>query len=152
MGGRQSAGDGSSAQKIRQAAAALNVLEREAMDKFKPKGWPDVAPRLFFEDVAGLTAFIRTVFGVSGETSGEAPTEMRIGDSIVLVGDGGGVRAPHSGFLYVYVEDADVTFLKAIAARADTIEAPADMPYGDRRATVSDPWGNVWQIATHRPK
>jgi uncharacterized glyoxalase superfamily protein PhnB len=36
---------------------------------------------------------------------------------------------------------------QAIAAGAQSIEAPSDMPYGDRRATVSDAWGNLWQIA-----
>ena len=37
-------------------------------------------------------------------------------------------RAPAAGFLYVYVEDADVTFAKAVEAGAETIEAPLDTP------------------------
>jgi uncharacterized glyoxalase superfamily protein PhnB len=53
-------------------------------------------------------------------------------------------------FLYVYVENADETYRQAIAAGAESIETPADMPYGDRRATVRDSWANVWQIATCR--
>jgi PhnB protein len=52
-------------------------------------------------------------------------------------------------FLYVYVPDADSTYGRAIAAGAEALEAPADMFYGDRRATVRDPWGNIWQIATY---
>jgi PhnB protein len=52
-------------------------------------------------------------------------------------------------FLYVYVENADETYQRAIAAGAESIEKPADMPYGDRRAT-RDSWANVWQIATNR--
>jgi uncharacterized glyoxalase superfamily protein PhnB len=55
-----------------------------------------------------------------------------------------------SAFLHVYVENADETYRRAIAAGAQSIEAPADMPYGDRRATVRDSWANVWQIATYR--
>ena len=45
-----------------------------------------------------------------------------------------------------------VGFLKAVFDARGEVRAgvPADMPYGDRRATVRDPWGNVWQIATHR--
>ena len=58
------------------------------------------------------------------------------------------VRAPTSAFLYVYVEDADATYRRAVAVGAETIEEPTDMPYGDRRATVRDPFGNTWQIAT----
>jgi uncharacterized glyoxalase superfamily protein PhnB len=55
-----------------------------------------------------------------------------------------------SAFLHVYVENADETYQRAIAAGAQSIETPADMPYGDRRATVRDSWANVWQIATYR--
>jgi PhnB protein len=54
-------------------------------------------------------------------------------------------------FLYVYVENADETYQRAIAAGAESIEKPADMhmPYGDRRAS-RDSCANVWQIATNR--
>jgi PhnB protein len=75
---------------------------------------------------------------------------MKIGDSIVMVSDGGGVRAPVAGFLYVYVADVDTVRRTAIDAGAVLIEEPADMPYGDRRATIRDAWGNTWQIATHK--
>jgi uncharacterized glyoxalase superfamily protein PhnB len=120
------------------------------MNKFKPDGWPTVAPRIFTPDVEGLVAFLKSVFGGKGEVRAEAPSEIRIGDSIVMVSDGGGVRDAMPAFLYVYVVDADATFRRAIAAGAEAIEGPSDMPYGDRRATVRDHWGNVWQIATHR--
>ncbi len=50
----------------------------------------------------------------------------------------------------VYVDDADGTYRQALAGGARSLEAPADMPYGDRRAMVEDRWGNVWQIATFR--
>jgi uncharacterized glyoxalase superfamily protein PhnB len=55
-------------------------------------------------------------------------------------------------FLYVYVADADQTYERAIAAGAEAIETPTDMPYGDRRATVRDSWANIWQIATYRAR
>jgi PhnB protein len=73
---------------------------------------------------------------------------MRIGDSLIMVSDGGGVRESRPTFLYVYVENTDETYQCALEADALTIEKPVDMPYGDRRATVQDPWGNIWQIAT----
>jgi PhnB protein len=79
-----------------------------------------------------------------------APSKIRIDDSIVIVSDGGGVREPLRAFLYLYVEDADATFRRALNAGAECIEEPADMAYGDRRATVRDPSGNIWQIATYR--
>ena len=76
------------------------------------------------------------------------PAAMRIGDSIVLV-SGDGEREAMPAFLYVYVPDADVTYQRAIAANATSLEEPRDLPYGDRRAMVADAWGNTWQIATH---
>ena len=120
------------------------------MSQPKPIGWPSVMPRIFTSDIAGLIGFLRTVFGAEGELRSGAPTEIRIGDSIILVSDGGGVREAMPAFLYVYVENADETYRRAIAAGAESIETPADMPYGDRRATVRDSWANVWQIATYR--
>jgi uncharacterized glyoxalase superfamily protein PhnB len=44
----------------------------------------------------------------------------------------------------------DETYQRALKAGALVTEEPADVPHGDRRATVHDPWGNIWQIATHR--
>jgi uncharacterized glyoxalase superfamily protein PhnB len=120
------------------------------MSGFKPYGWHTVTPRLFTDDVAGLVRFLKAVFGAQGELQSGAPTEMWIGDSIVMISDGGGVRAPMPTYLYVYVADADETYRRAVAAGAESIEPPADMPYGDKRATVRDPWANIWQIATYR--
>ncbi|HYD45797.1 MAG TPA: VOC family protein, partial [Phenylobacterium sp.] len=51
---------------------------------------------------------------------------------------------------YVYVPDTDATYQRALEAGARVIEPPSDMPYGDRRATLQDPWGNTWQIATYQ--
>jgi len=120
------------------------------MSDFKPYGWHTVTPRLFTDDVAGLVRFLKTVFGAQGELRSGAPTEMWIGDSIVMISDGGGVRAPMPACLHVYVADADETYRGAVAAGAESIEPPADMPYGDKRATVRDPWANIWQIASYR--
>jgi uncharacterized glyoxalase superfamily protein PhnB len=120
------------------------------MKKFKPDGWPTVTPRIVTSDVAGLVEFLKVVFEAHGEDRDGAPAEMQIGDSIVMVSDGGGQREAMPAFLYVYVEDADRTYRRAVAAGATSIEAPIDTPYGDRRAMVRDAWGNLWQIATRR--
>jgi PhnB protein len=58
-------------------------------------------------------------------------------------------REPMPAFLYIYVVDADSTYRRALEAGATSLERPQDLPYGDRRAMVRDPWGNTWQIATH---
>src|SRR6185437_10160923 len=105
------------------------------MRQFRPAGWHSVTPRLFTPDVAGLVEFLRAVFDAHGDVRSGAPSEIRIGDSIVMISDGGGLRAAQPAFLYVYVEDADATYGQAMAAGARSIEAPMDTPYGDRRAT-----------------
>ncbi|MGI5489847.1 VOC family protein [Microtetraspora malaysiensis] len=109
---------------------------------------PTVTPRIITGDPAGLVDFLKEVFGAQGEIAGERPVEMRFGDSLVMVSDGGGVHADTPAFLIVYVDDTDAAFARAVAAGAAAQEEPADMPWGDRRATVRDKWGNTWQIAT----
>jgi PhnB protein len=117
---------------------------------FKPDGWHTVTPRIFADDAAGMVGFLKAVFNARGEEQVGKPSELQIGDSIVMVSDGGGQREALPAFLYVYVEDADRTYERAVEAGAATLEEPTDTPYGDRRATVRDRWGNVWQIATHQ--
>lgn len=119
------------------------------MSAFQPDGWRTITPRIFTDDVRGLTAFMRAVFGATGRAVAGRPMEMRIGDSIVMVSSDD-VREALPACLYVYVEDADRTYRKALSVGAKSIEKPLDTPYGDRRAVVKDAWGNTWQIATRQ--
>jgi PhnB protein len=61
-----------------------------------------------------------------------------------------GPRDAMPAFLYLYVEDIDTTYQRALDAGAVSLEEPQDVPYGDRRGMVKDPCGNIWQIATHK--
>ena len=117
---------------------------------FQPVGRRTVTPRIITPDVGGLVAFLKTVFDATGDYRLDQPSDLMIGDSTVMVSDGGGLRPASAAFLYVYVPDADATYGRAVAEGATSIEAPLDTAYGDRRATVQDGWGNLWQIATHR--
>ncbi len=112
----------------------------------QPPGWHTVTPRIFAADAAGLVEFMRDVFGATGAFDGPAPAEMHIGDSIVMVSDTA-VRSAMPAALYVYVNDVEACFNAAAQARATIIEPPRILPYGDRRATFEDPWGNIWQVA-----
>lgn len=116
----------------------------------RPEGWHTLTPRLVVDDPARLVAFLIDVFDARAELSADAPAIVRIGDSKVMVSSTQ-ARAATSSLLHVYVDDADETYERAIAAGATAIEEPADMPYGDRRAMIADPYGNQWQIATFRP-
>jgi PhnB protein len=117
-------------------------------DTWKPDGWSTITPRIVTQDVRGLIQFLRAAFDAEGDFVCGRPSQLRIGDSIVMVSDGSGARVTMPAFLHLYVPDADQTYARAVAAGAHVIEAPAVMPWGDRRATVSDAWGNLWQIAT----
>ena len=114
----------------------------------RPPELHTVTPRMVVSDAAGAVEFLRTVFDAIGEIQTERPTEVRIGDSVVMV-TSDTEREPFPAFLYVYVGDADVAYSRALNAGAMRLEAPLNTPYGDRRAMVRDPFGNVFQIA-HR--
>jgi|SRR5262245_29053279 len=114
-----------------------------------PVGFHSVTPRIVVADPAALVAFIRHVFQATGEVEKDRPSQVRIGDSLLMV-SGSEIRDIFPAFLYVYVRDADETYQRALDAGATSIEAVWDTPYGDRRGMVKDRWGNVWQIAVYR--
>jgi PhnB protein len=114
----------------------------------KPRraGYHSVTPRIVVSDVAGQVDFLRTVFSGTGSVESGRPAEIAIGDSLIMVSPTT-QRDAFPAFLYVYVPDADAAYERALAAGATTLEPPLDTPYGDRRAMVRDPFGNVFQIA-----
>lgn len=103
---------------------------------------------MIVSDVRATAGFLRGVFGATGEVGDGGLAEVRIGDSVIMV-SAAGVREVFPAFLYVYVDDADAVYRRALAAGAVTVEEPWDTPYGDRRAMVRDQSGNLFQIA-HR--
>jgi uncharacterized glyoxalase superfamily protein PhnB len=113
-----------------------------------PSGYHTITPRIVVDDVAAFVQFARETFDATGEVEPGRPAELRIGDSLLMISEVG-ERDAFPAFLYVYVDDADVVYERSVRAGSSTIEAPLDTPYGDRRAMVSDPFGNVFQIA-HR--
>jgi PhnB protein len=83
--------------------------------------------------------------------------ELQIGDSIVMLADENpqaGVRSPEtvggaSNSLHVYVENVDAVTEKAVSGGAKLIRPVRDEFYGDRTGTITDPFGQIWSIATH---
>ncbi len=114
-----------------------------------PAGYHTITPRIVAADPAALVAFLKDVFGAAGDIREGGPAEIRIGDSLLLI-SGSGEREAFPAFLYVYVDDADATYVRALEAGASSIEEVWDTPYGDRRGMVVDRWNNIWQIATRR--
>ena len=114
-----------------------------------PEGWHSITPRLVVHDTAKLVEFLKQAFRATGDFRRDRPSLIRIGNSLVMVSSVG-PRDAMPAFLYLYVEDIDNTYKRALEAGAVSLEEPMDLPYGDRRAIVEDPCGNIWQIATHK--
>ena len=119
---------------------------------FAPEGWHTVTPRIVAQDASQLVEFLRQVFGATGDYRTDRPSVIQIGDSMIMISNteisNTEIRNATAAFLYVYVNDADATYQRALNAGARSLEKPFDTPYGDRRCMVEDKWGNTWQIAT----
>lgn len=116
------------------------------------EGFHTVTPYLIVQDVDKLIAFVKQAFGATEtfRTTGAAGgthAEVRIGDSMVMIGSAGGESMP--AMIFLYVEDVDAVYRSALQAGATSLMEPADQPHNDRMAGVKDPFGNQWYMATH---
>jgi PhnB protein len=120
-----------------------------------PKGLRTVTPYLHPSGAGSLIAFLQDAFGAEEIARHQSPdgtivhAEVRIGDSILEMGEAHGEVQPMPCTLHLYVHDTDALYARALRAGATSIETPQDKPYGDRSAGVMDPCGNRWFIATH---
>jgi PhnB protein len=124
-----------------------------------PKGYRTVTPYLVAQDGPALLDFTKQAFGAEEMfravgTAGGLHGEVRIGDSMLMVGGGIPGRefrsTANTHALHVYVPDCDAVYERAVKAGATSIDAPRDQEYGERSASVKDPAGNFWYIATHK--
>ncbi len=120
-----------------------------------PEGYHTVTPYLVVQRAAQLIDFLKEAFDAEETERLTRPdgtvshAEVRIGNSIVMMGEPMEPTDAQPGHLYVYVADTDATYRRAIKAGADSLLEPTDQFYGDRNAGVKDAFGNVWWIATH---
>ena len=75
-------------------------------------------------------------------------SKVRIGDSIIELGEAHGQWQPMQSAIYLYVEDVDATYKQALSAGATSALEPTDQPYGERSAWVNDEFGNVWYLSS----
>jgi uncharacterized glyoxalase superfamily protein PhnB len=121
-----------------------------------PEGYHNVTPYLVVRDVAALIEFLKRAFDAKEtyrmpRADGTVMhAEVRIGDSNIMLGEPMGEWKPMPASLYLYVEDADAVYQRAIQSGAISLMQPADQFYGDRHGGVKDPSGNHWWIATHK--
>jgi PhnB protein len=115
------------------------------------QGMATVRPYLYGH--ADLVSFLTQVFGATIiEQVGELPdahVEAQIGDSILALEIGESFESPTYSSLYVYVEDVDATYQRALRFGATSAAEPTDKPYQERNAGVKDSFGNIWWIGTY---
>jgi PhnB protein len=129
-----------------------------------PTGYAGVTPYLIIRDAARALEFYKKAFGATELMRFPAPggkighAEIKIGDGIVMLAD----ESPEMGHkspqtlggtaitLMFYVPDVDAQFAKAVAAGGTVKQALKDQFYGDRSGTITDPFGHIWTIATHK--
>jgi uncharacterized glyoxalase superfamily protein PhnB len=123
--------------------------------KHIPDGYSTITPTFTVEGAQKFVDFLKQVFGAKERFRMDGPggkimhAELAIGDSVIMLGDAMPQWPAKSNSLYVYVEDVDSTYKRAIQAGATSVKEPANQFYGDRSAGVTDPFGNSWGIATH---
>jgi uncharacterized glyoxalase superfamily protein PhnB len=123
--------------------------------KAVPEGHHTVSSYLVVPGVAKVIEFATQAFGAKEVSVSRRPdgsvmhAEIKIGDSIVMLGEGppGGKNFP--GMLHLYLEDVDAVYKRAMEAGGKSIREPVDQPYGDRSGGVEDMCGNQWWISTH---
>lgn len=116
-----------------------------------PEGYRTLSPYLVVEGVDELVAFVSGVLGARERRrmtfeGGGVHVELDLGDSVLMAGEGGGLRFP--AMVHVYVADADAVYERALAAGAASAAEPHDTDFGDHRAAFDDRWGNQWWVAT----
>jgi len=120
-----------------------------------PEGFHSVTPYLIVHEVPKLLDFLKQAFNAHEIMCMPQPdgtimhAEVRIGDSPIMMGEAQGEHKPMPGSIYLYVDDMDAAYKRALQAGATVQMEPANQFWGDRIASVIDPVGNHWSIATH---
>jgi PhnB protein len=118
-----------------------------------PEGYNTVCPLLRVESIEQEIRFIMHVFPAEikdelVDTEGTlVHAELRIGDTVILLGKSGNEHPANESILYVFVEDVDKVFRLALAQGADPMMEPAEQFYGFREAGFRDAQGNQWWVA-----
>lgn len=115
-------------------------------------GFHAVTPYLQVRRPAELIEFVQAAFGAveMGRTTGSGGgmhAEVRIGDSMVMIGGMESLATEMPAAIYLYLPDVDAAYERALAAGATSLLPPTDQPYGDRNAWVKDRFGNTWYLA-----
>ncbi|SRR6266568_2579872 len=134
------------------------------MTKAIPEGFHSVTPMFTFKDARKAIEFYKHAFGAQERFAMPGPdgkgvmhAELLIGDSIIMMGEENPQQACKSAetlgaspvSFYIYLENVDAAFSRALGAGAESRMPVQEMFWGDRVGTVQDPFGYSWMLATH---
>ena len=118
-----------------------------------PEGLRTVTPGLRSKGADNVIEFLKRAFGAEDAGIYRSPegtvvhAKLRLGDSMLELGEAHGQWQPMPTAFYLYVPDADAVYRRALEAGATSVAPPADQPYGHRMGWVQDPFGNQWFIS-----
>ena len=122
---------------------------------WKPRGYPSVSPYLVVERAKETIAFLEKVFDATPLRRYDAPdgsimhAELRIDDSVVMIGHAGPSWPAVPMHIHIYVADVDAAYRRALEAGGVSVQEPkANAGDPDRRGGVKDPGGNTWWMGT----
>jgi PhnB protein len=113
-----------------------------------------VTPYLVVPDAEAEIRFLKSAFNATEASCQRTPdgtvmhAELRVGDSLIMLGQAGEASKALQAALYVWVPDVDATYARALKAGATSQSEPEDKPYGHRNAGVVDQNGNTWWIGS----
>lgn len=120
-----------------------------------PDGYHTVTPYLTVNDPGAVIDFLKKAFdaqetfAMRDDKGNVQHAEVKIGDSMVMLGGAHDQWKARPSNFYLYVEDVDAVYKKAVAAGGKSVSEPATQFYGDRHGGVEDSQGNNWWVATH---
>lgn len=122
--------------------------------RWVPTGFHTITPNIVVDNAEQAVVFLKKAFGVVENyrltmSNGKiAHCELKLGDSVLNLGESMEGWPAHGLIAQIYVEDSDELFNRAVAAGAKVIMPMTDMFFGSREGRIADPFGNVWTIAT----
>ncbi len=140
---------------LKDAAGNFWYIATAKGQSYKPKGLHNVNPYLHPRRAEPLISFLKRAFGAEEVAKFASPdgvvhhAQIRVGDSVVEMGEAQGKYETMPAMFYLYVPNVDAVHRQAVAAGATSFQEPTDQFYGDRSAAVQDAFGNKWYIATH---
>lgn len=128
-------------------------------DAFKPDNYNSVSPYFVVDGAQKMVDLLKQLFNATELRRYDNPdgtimhVEVRIDDSIVMIGDSTANYPPNTHLMHVYVADVDATFQKALSLGCTAVDQPVQKEGDpDKRGMFSDFAGNSWAIGTQMSK